>query len=163
MINDRIVTLFMSHIAQKLDQQFQLPTLYDDPFIFEDADPPFSIAETPTTQPQPQKEYIAYPTEKIYKHPKFQHFMKQNHLANSKHTLFLKEAKLLEHIKVTHLNLHMPFHKTIVKINGDVLDNPNRDYSLNFINDKEWVFHVYDKSNKTLLHYFFTPVSNLPT
>lgn len=160
MINDRIVTNFINIIAQKLDQKFQLPILYDNHFIFEDADAPFSITERPT---DPNKEYIAYQTQAIYKHPKFQEFKKQHHLANDKHKLFLQDVSLLDHIKVNHYNLHLPFHKTVVKINGDVFNTPNRDYSLNFINEKEWVFHIYNKQQNALQYYFFNPVNNLPT
>lgn len=161
MINDRIVSNFIKLVQSKLDNQHQLPALYDDPFIYEDADAPFSITESPLN---PQKEYIAYSTEKIYKHPKFQSFQQShNLLILDKHKLCLKEAVLLDDIHVVHWNLHMPFHKTIVHFKGQLVSHPNRSFSLNFINDKEWVMHVYDTQNKTLLYYFFKSVYNLLT
>lgn len=153
MINDRIVKNFIQFIKDKLDTPFQLPALYDDPFIFEDADPPFSLS----LDIDPEKEYIAYQAEKIYKHPEFQRFMQAYNLQIAKHKLQIREAALLDNIQVNHYNLHMPFHKTIVKIKG----LSHRDVSLNFINSKEWVLHVYDKN--TLLYYFLCSVNNAAT
>lgn len=160
MINERIVRNFIQFLCEKLQDEFQQPALYSDSFIFEDADPPFSISEAHSLDKN--REYIAYPTETIYKHPQFQDFMRKYNLITHNNTLLIKDAALLDNIKVSHFNLHMPFHKTVVTINGSLFNIPQRDYSLNFINDKEWVLHVYDsqsKTNKQLLYYFFSSIN----
>ena len=159
-IKDESVISFLNILQHKIDNLTEFDPLSNNSILlWEDAYFYEKISED---------EELAHDIKKIIKHELFKDFSYILEVNDNK--IYLRHInrfkneydilqKILKYIKIIHHDHNNnQVRKMSINMDGELLSCPNRRYVLNFINNYEYVVHVYDKNIDTMLFYIFIPI-----
>lgn len=141
------------------------PVLWEGEFAYE------SLAEVPrfVALPEEGAECLAIPFQRLASHARVRAYLNENGLEAASDKIF--DAELLEacefierHVSVVLHSISREPRKMSIHLDGAAFGRPQRAYSLNFVDDREYCVHVYSLENsgeKRMLAHAFVRYSKM--